>query len=102
MHTWYVDYEHRGIADLVKPGELTDYWTITRINIPAEHRGHGYGSDLLRRILADADEEGVILALEVFPSGPLDYDVLEQWYGRYGFQMTSQGYLLRIPNLAQE
>ena len=97
MKTCYVDYIHRGIADLVKPLELTPWWTITRINIPAEHRGHGYGSDLLKRILADADDEGVTLALEVFPSGPLDYDALEQWYIRYGFCMSPLGYLLRRP-----
>lgn len=98
MKTCYIDKEHRGIADLVPPGELFPTWVITRINIPAEHRGNGYGSALLKRILVDADVEQVTLALEVFPSGPLDYDDLMYWYARHGFRSTKHGYMVRKPS----
>jgi hypothetical protein len=97
VQTCYVDAEHRAIADLVKPGELTPNWTITRINVPEIYRGHGYGSALLDRILADADEEQVTLRLEIFPSGGLDYDQLVAWYERKGFMMTPSGYMKRQP-----
>jgi len=98
METCYVDYEHRGIADLVRPGELTPNWTITRINIPHMYRGNGYGSALLRRILKDADLECVTLQLEVFPTGPLNYAELLAWYERYGFVLQPSGYMLRRPH----
>ncbi len=98
MQTCYIDYEHRGIADLVKPGELTPNWTITRINIPEQFRGNGYGTALLQRILDDADDDGVILQLEVSPSGPLNYLQLVRWYSRHGFRHRPNGYMRRLPN----
>jgi ribosomal protein S18 acetylase RimI-like enzyme len=102
MRTCYFDAEHNAIADLVCPGELTAFWTITRINVPQKYRGQkqrgrGVGTKLLRRILADADAEGVELALEVSPSDGLDYVQLTAWYRRHGFRSTSFGYLVRRP-----
>ena len=98
MKTCYVNYETGSIADLVKPGELTPHWTIARIDVPANLRGQGSGSNLLDLILADADAEGSALALEVMPSGGLDYESLQGWYERHGFKPTRQGYMLRNPN----
>jgi GNAT superfamily N-acetyltransferase len=98
VKTCYVDFEHRAIADLVSPGELTPNWTITRINVPKKERGKGYGSALLKQILADADAEGVTLQLEPTPSDGLDYDELVLWYVRYGFRFTPSGYMKRPPN----
>lgn len=98
METCYVDKDHRGIADLVRPGELTPNWTITRINIPYVHRGNGYGSALLKRILADADKEQAVLQLEVFPTGALNYAELVAWYERNGFVMQATGYMRRPPH----
>jgi len=85
------------IADLVRPGELTPNWTITRINVPQAFRGQGYASALLREILNDADNGHETLQLEVFPSGGLNYEQLEAWYKRYGFKEASTGYMVRKP-----
>jgi len=85
------------IADLVKPRELTYDWTITRINVPEKFRGQGHGSELLQLILADADAEQVPLQLSVFPTGPLGWRALADWYERYGFKMVSTGYMRRRP-----
>ena len=98
MKTSYVDYSSRSIADLVKPGELTKGWTITRINVPSQNRGHGFGTRLLKQICSDADKENVSLWLEPYPSGDLDYQALVDWYSRHGFVMTSLGYMKRKPN----
>lgn len=98
MRTTYVDWDTRSIADLVKPGELTSGWTITRINVPKQHRGKGRGSQLLKQILRDADSEGVELWLEVSPSDGLSYDELFAWYVRHGFDETHYGYLVRLPD----
>jgi ribosomal protein S18 acetylase RimI-like enzyme len=95
MQTCYIDREHNAIADLVRPGELTPCWTITRVNVPGLSRGKGVGSKLLDRILADADAEGLTLQLEVAPSGGLDYDALVAWYRRRGFKFTASGYMKR-------
>lgn len=98
MKTCYVGYDHRAIADLVKPGELTADWTITRINVPpGDDRGKGYGSKLLDSILEDADTERVILQLEVSSSDGLTYDQLVNWYKRRGFRQTNTGYMKRMP-----
>jgi GNAT superfamily N-acetyltransferase len=99
VQTCYVDFDTRSIADLVSPGELTSGWTITRINVPSygDVRGKGHGTALLKRILADADAEGVELWLEPSPSDGLDYDQLVAWYKRHGFEMTELGYMIRKP-----
>ncbi len=97
METWYIDFDTRTIADLLPPHELTPGWCISRINVPAEHRGEGHGSTILKRILADADAEKVTLWLEPHPSGPLDYQQLTNWYKRYGFRTHPTGYLVRRP-----
>lgn len=71
------------VADLSMVDEQT--WELNRVNVPAVSRGVGHGSRLLRRVLDDADREGVTLVLNVYPSGSLDYDALVSWYGRNGF-----------------
>jgi ribosomal protein S18 acetylase RimI-like enzyme len=100
MKTCYfkvLDPMHIAIADLVRPGELTRSWTITRINVPHKYRGHGFGSELLRRICNDADADQVSLRLEVSPSDGPDYDELTEWYWTYGFRTTNSGYMKRLP-----
>lgn len=77
-----------------------DTWEINRINVPAQSRGFGHASELLRRVTRDADDEGVVLVLYVYPSGGLDFDQLAKWYERHGFRWTSQdeGAMRRDPN----
>ena len=88
------------IADLTNPGDfLPGTRTITRINVPEAYRGKGFGTALLRMITDAADADGVILSLEINPSGPLDYDALRDWYVRNGFYEYSRmaGIYLRMP-----
>jgi len=70
--------------------DLTDYFEkgmiITRINVPKEFRGKGFGRDLLNQILTDADKDGVTLYLEILASGEMSYMDLEAWYMRHGFK----------------
>lgn len=97
MKTCYVIPEVRAIADLVLPGELTPFYTITRINVPLQYRRQGYGQRLLAMICDDADAEDLVLMLEPSPSDGPNYDQMIAWYRGYGFEMTSIGYMLRIP-----
>lgn len=72
------------IADICEYENLG--WIITRINVPAEFRGTGAGTRLLKQITDDADEHGVTLWLEISPSDGLNYEELEAWYKRHGFR----------------
>lgn len=70
--------------------DLVDYYgrgkIITRINVPAEFRGKGHGTALLKQIIEDADREKIALYLEIQSSDGLSYDELEAWYKRHGFK----------------
>jgi predicted GNAT family acetyltransferase len=100
MRNCYIDYDHRGIVDLTNIGEMVPgTMTMTRINIPREHRGKGLGTALLKRVLDDADRDQVMITLEIMPSGPLNYDELRDWYARHGFSELSMypGIFIRYP-----
>lgn len=88
MKNCFYSPEHNAIADLVDAREmgLLNGMLITRINVPAQHRGQGVGRELLKLILAAADAEGLNLYLEISSSDGLTYDELEAWYVRYGFR----------------
>ena len=98
MRTCYVFKDTRTIADLVQPGELTENWTITRINVPREFRSKGVGTKMLEEILTDADIAQITLQLEPRPSDGLNYTQLKNWYRGHGFKMTQQGYMKRRPS----
>jgi ribosomal protein S18 acetylase RimI-like enzyme len=95
LRTCYVIPEARAVLDLIPPGELTPGYTISRINVPRQHRGHGYGTRLLSMAIADADSEHADLWLEVKPSDGLTREQLIAWYARHGFKEGSYGYLVR-------
>ena len=81
------------IADLTDLGNEGIY--ITRINVPELFRGQGYGTALLKMILADADKEHLELKLEIHASGALNRTQLKAWYKRYGFVKHKIGYYVR-------
>lgn len=102
MKPLYVDVDTRGIIDVVdaRGSAIIKGFLITRISVPQEHRGKGVATRLLRRVLADADEEGARLYLAIMPSGgSLTAKQLERWYRRYGFKPDPQheGVFVREP-----
>lgn len=112
MKTCYVivfgDEVKPAIADVTAPGTFDTIpgCVVNRINVPHKHRGQGHGSTLLRQICEDADREGVSLHLCINPTGPLDYDQLEKWYRRYGFDddpdENADGWFVRQPTNGKE
>lgn len=84
MQVTYIDKDTHSIAD-VYDDPVSDKFIITRINVPKQHRKKGHGTRLLKQILADADNEGVKLALFCAPSGGLTFRQLVNWYKRHGF-----------------
>jgi len=103
MHQTYIDGEHLGIADLVRMDKgfagfnFDNAWLLTRINIPKKHRGKGFASNLLKRILADADKEAAVIILQISPSDGLQYEELTRWYYRYNFRQHMSGFWFRRP-----
>ena len=81
--------------------DTVDYYNqgqiITRINVPASHRGQGIARRLLRRATDLADVLGTTLWLEVSPSDGLGFAELEAWYHRHGFVRSGTGLLRRKP-----
>lgn len=71
---------------------------ITRINVPEQHRGQGYGRRLLKQACEAADTDGITLFIEAIPysGSPLDTEALTCWYERMGFAMHG-GILRRMP-----
>lgn len=84
------------IADVIP---FRDGKIITRMNVPVQFRRKGFGRELLRSILDAADEEKVILYLEVASSGEMGNKVLEDWYSRRGFEYQTDGIWKRRPAL---
>jgi N-acetylglutamate synthase-like GNAT family acetyltransferase len=61
---------------------------LTGIEVEWKLRGRGYGTELLKQVLTDADKEGVILLLSVASDDSdkaLSNDQLQDWYERHGF-----------------
>lgn len=83
MKACYAIQRVRAIADLVQLEPKI--WLLTRVNVPKERRGQGYGSFLLDSILKDADAEQSAIVLEASPSDGLTLAQLQTWYERRGF-----------------
>lgn len=73
---------------------------ITNLGVPERYRGYGYGTRLLRSILADADAEKVELCLYTGSQDPVfSTESLNAWYMHYGFQFLAEDHplLVRAP-----
>lgn len=84
MRETFIDRETRSIANLslLPNGE----WELSRISVPAPHRGKGIGRRLMAEVLAEVDAAGVDLYLDINPYGDMDYKALAAWYARLGFR----------------
>ena len=92
---YYVGIDKHKMASI----DLVEYlkgFVITRIFVPPEHQGQGYGSQVLKLVLDDADAEGIILYLTVNAYGALSAKQLRDWYRRHGFLRT-HGVFIRRP-----
>jgi putative acetyltransferase len=77
------------------PRRIVDVFVLSPLGVLPEHQGHGIGTRLVERALAEADRLGVPL---VFAEGSPDY------YGKRGFRTASTAGFrrpsLRIPDSA--
>lgn len=53
--------------------------------MPKTHRGRGIARSLMDEVLADADQEGTTLCLNINAYGDMSWEELEAWYLRLGF-----------------
>lgn len=75
------------LAPGVRPGEedMPSAW-VARVIVPEGHRNEGVGTRLMRRLIEDADSEGVALVLSAEPYGDLDLEAITAWYRKLGFE----------------
>ncbi|MCK9898378.1 hypothetical protein [Frankia sp. AgB32] len=98
MKTSYVD--HRSGADITLFDISDGLWEITRIKTPAAGRRQQGATRLLRRVCADADRDGVDLAIDATPykeKGNISRAALVGWLSRSGFTRHPEGFLIRHP-----
>ncbi|MEU5974302.1 GNAT family N-acetyltransferase [Streptomyces sp. NPDC047315] len=83
-HT-YALHDGRASVDLVIG--LEGPAIVSRVIVRPSARGQGWGCEVLRAVLDDADREGVPLILEV-DDGSAEFSgaALTDWYSRYGFE----------------
>ena len=90
-YLFQVESMYKPVIGNVSEPTICPHWMITRLNVPQEVRGLGYGTELLRRITEDADKDNLALCLLPQASGGLDHDRLIAWYERYGFMWVESG-----------
>lgn len=94
FHIPEAPYAYVRIAEWMEPLG----WTLTDIVVPPKHQGQGHGRRLMKLALDWADHNGITLCITVAPTGPLDYDALDAWYRRLGFQPDRHDILRRKPH----
>ena len=102
MREQYINPETKSQVDLtpLQRSSLTiDGYIISMVSTPRAHRGLGGASFLMELVLADADREGIILELEILPSGPMNYGALKAWYNRLGFNQIDDNWYVRYPKV---
>jgi GNAT superfamily N-acetyltransferase len=72
-------------------------WEVYNVFVHKGHRGKGVGHAMLVDICRQADEEQVVLELQVSADhdGLLTDMELVQWYGRHGFAQTVAWFTMR-------
>lgn len=79
------------------PYESAVHKYITRVHVPAPHRGRGHGRCLMQQCTQWADAHNYTLHLDIGSYGPLDNTSLHEWFGRNGFRGPPGGPMRRRP-----
>lgn len=83
MKTSFIGVGGWAIADLIYLRK--DTYVLTRIYVRDKFRRQGFGTELLRAVLDEADLHGATLVLEIAPPDKMGYHDLKKWYERFGF-----------------
>ena len=71
--------------NFIKEFQSSKRANVTRIVVSEEMRNQGIGTELMNRLCAYADSQGVLLDLCINPYGDLNYEQLVQFYSKFGF-----------------
>ena len=76
-----------GVAPFTIPPLAPDARFVRAVHVAPKHRGHGRGRRIMELIIADAQADGVPLAIrpEPYDDCPLTEGALATWYARLGF-----------------
>lgn len=75
-----------GSAECTRCVDEKNQWYFNRLYVRPEYRGQGIGSVLLDKLLAYIRKSRATLLLDINPYGDMDYEQLEDFYLRHGFQ----------------
>lgn len=88
------------VGDPTRP--LVHGFVIQSIVTDPEHRGKGKAKEMLKKVLAAADEAGLLLKLEPVPmkdfikrgQKSMSKDQLRKWYGSFGFEKDPEANIM--------
>jgi len=70
------------------------------INIPEDKRQAGIGTEIMREVVAVADQFDCAIKLTPFEGFGTPFDVLEKFYESFGFEWVLEDIMVRVPATA--
>lgn len=80
-----------GTAQCSCAGTGSSIMYFNRLYVTPEYRHKGFGTVLLKKLLKIIKERHLVLQLDINPYGDMDYDQLEKFYTKYGFEKVVDG-----------
>ncbi len=73
--------------------------TVSRIEVPIQHRGKGVAKELLTKVIKDADKNCEELTVQPSPDDETDesYNKLVKFYSEFGFEPAEHFMMKRKP-----
>lgn len=74
------------LVEKIEASELTEIAIIKNVNVFDEHRGHGYGNDLMNVFFDTAEQAHIFILMADKSEGQSDGFSLVTWYEGFDFQ----------------
>ena len=86
------------VAEIGKLEEPNRYY-FHRLFVREKYRNKGWATRLMEEILSKCDEKGIEVLLEINPyTDDIDYQRLEDFYKRFGFEKVDHYYVRKPKN----
>ena len=91
------DVQASGIGALIvqPPRKDGDAYYLAELYVFNTFREHGHGSNIMNKVVAICDREGVDMELEASDDLGSDLSRLYDFYGRFGFKHTGKREIMR-------
>lgn len=77
---------------------------VSRVEVPLQHRQKGIATELLKKVIADADKECEELTIEPSPDNGTQesYNKLTKFYSKFGFEPSEHFQMKRKPKCLKD